>query len=239
MGSTRFDANARSRRGQANLRENLSVVFQQAKVLGRAAGEVAALSGQMRGGSMRDTLDSLGLGGLPMPSLARARACRGPDCCDCPPTDLGCIRRTLDRPEHAEVLVRLRNPTGRKRTYLLEMSNLDAETGDGESKAAVVPAAVDLDPGETAVVSVQVEAAEQQPGVDYEGVLRIRAENCDDLRLCICVRVDVPKDCAPLVDLHCCCHPKVRPLRWYHHYYCDPPVGQTRDDRPEPNRPPG
>lgn len=239
MGSTSFSTNARGRRGRANLRENLSVAFQQARVIGRAADELAALSGEMRGGSMRDALDSLGLGRLPMPSLARARACRGPDCCDCPPADLGCVRRTLDRSERAEVRVRLRNPTGRRRTYLLEMTNLAAESGDGESKAAVVPAAVELEPGEVAVVAVQVEAAEQRPGVDYEGVLRIRAENCDDLRLRICVLVDVSKDCAPLVDLHCCCHPKVRPLRWYHHYYCDLPVRQARDDRSEPNRPPG
>ena len=119
------------------------------------------------------------------------------------------------------------------------MSNLAAETADGESKATVVPSTGELDAGEVAVVAVHVEAAEQRSGVTYEGVLRIRAESCDDLRLSISVLIEEPKDSVPLVDLHCCCHPKVRPLRWYHHYYCDPPARDTRDERPDPNRPPG
>ena len=30
----------------------------------------------------------------------------------------------------------------------------------------------------------------------------------------------------PVIDLHCCCTPRARPLKWYHHYYCDPPLRQ-------------
>jgi hypothetical protein len=151
------------------------------------------------------------------------------------------VRRVVDRNERVVVAVRLRNTTDRARDYVLDAGPMISHGGEAGGEAVVEPASVALDPGAVGVIRVLVDASKHRSGVDYETRLRIRSKGCDDLSLGIAVHVSAEVETAPLVDLHCCCTPKQRPLRWYHHYYCDPPAREAVD-RPEassPQRPVG
>lgn len=238
MGTTHYSSTRTGQRMTAALRTNLQVAARQADSIGRAVGELAGLSREVRAVPLKELLGAVGLAGLPMPSLARARACRLPEC-HCPPSDLGNVRRVVDRPERVDIAVRLRNSSSRARTFEVQAGALVSHGGDVGGAAGVSPAAVTLDPGEVAVVKITVDASKHRAGVDYDGVVRIRAKGCEDMTLGVTVHVATAVESAPLVDLHCCCRPNVRPLRWYHHYYCDPPASRVPDtSEPPPDQPP-
>jgi hypothetical protein len=223
MGTTSYSATRTGQRIQAMLRSNLNLASRQAASISRALNDVAGLGREIQAVPLNQLLAAIGLPGVPMPSLARARGCRLPDC-DCPPSDLGDIRRVVDRPERVEMVARFRNRSEWKRDFAIEASAMVSHTGEPGGAVAVEPAHLSLEPGEIAVVKLVVDAGKHRPGVDYDATLRFRAKGCEDLTLGVTVHVETLDDMVPLVDLHCCCRPKQRPLRWYHHYYCDPPA---------------
>lgn len=234
MSSTSFVASSRGRAQRANLINNLGVAGRQATAILRSIGEVGTTLGGNRPLSARELLDSLGLTGVPLPSLAKARSCGAPSC-DCPSPDLGEIRRLIDRPEQVQVAIRLRNTTRKQRQYRLEPGVVQSPFGEEAGRLTVAPAEVTLEPGDGIVVRAAVDATKFQPHVDYAATIKVSAENCEPMRLAVVVRVEPESEVVPVVDLHCCCTPKVRPLRWYHHYYCDP-APQRRPNDPNPNQ---
>lgn len=234
MSTTSFSASSARRRMRSDLTGNLNAAFKQVQTIGRAVGEIANSVGGLQPTSVRQAMDSLGLGGVPLPSLSRARACGVPEC-HCPPPDLGEVRKVVDRPEKVTIGVRMRNATNQSRTYAFAAGAIMAETGEAGGAMTLSVNSVDLQPGAQSVLQVSVDASEHRRGVDYVGAVRVTSKDCEDMTLTVAVMVEPEQESLPLVDLHCCCHPKVRPLRWYHHYYCDPPRAENgrQPDRPE------
>ena len=230
MSTTTFSASSANRRLRGDLTGNLDAAIKQVQSIGRAVGEIANAMGGVQPASLRQVLDNVGLSALPLPSLSRARACRLPEC-HCPPPDLGEVRKVVDRPEKVSLGVRLRNATGERRTFALAPGAMMAETGETGGAMSLSPSSVELDPGGFSVLKIAVDASQHRRGVDYVGAVRVTSKDCEDMTLTVAVMIEPELQSVPTVDLHCCCHPKVRPLRWYHHYYCDPPP--TDDSRPD------
>ncbi len=160
---------------------------------------------------------------LPKPSLSRANACGGPKRKPCPPTHRGTISRVIEVAGKTTIEVRLRNRSNAVRTYGLSASAVRGEAGEVGGAVTVTPAQVVLHPQESALVRVHVDATKHVLGRTYSTHLDLRAEACppQSLTIGVTVRPAVAED-PPVVDLHCCCCPPVRPLNWRHHYYCDP-----------------
>lgn len=232
MSTTSFSRSSIGRVFRANLGGNVNAAVKQIQVIGRAAGAIANEISGLPTVSLRQTLDSLGLAALPLPSLARARACGTPEC-HCPSPDLGEVHKVIDRPERTEIGVRFRNNSGARRTFELKAGALIAETGEPGGDMTLSAPSLELDPGKIGVIRVQVDASKHRRGVDYVGAIKASSKDCEDMTLTIAVSVEPESDTLPIVDLHCCCHPKLRPLRWYHHYYCDPPQEQRPPNQPE------
>ena len=228
MSTSSYTAFSTTGPARANLASSVDAMFKQAKVIGRAVGEIGNALGGQQVPSARQFLDSLGLRSIPLPSLARARACGVPSCC-CPSPDLGEVRRTADRPEKLTFGVRVRNTTASQRTFSLEPGRLTSETGADGGAIALSANAVTLETGASAVVQVTVDGSEYTRGVDYVGAIRVASKDCETMTLGVRVTIELEDQSVPVVDLHCCCHPRVRPLRWYHHYYCDPPQDAGRN----------
>lgn len=241
MGSTSFLASSRGRTQRANFAINMESAGKQATVIARSIGDLVGTIGDTLGGaqpaSVRELLDSLGLAAVPLPSLAKARTC-GTPACDCPSPDLGEIRRVIERPDRIEIAVRLRNRTSRPREYTLEAGEIETAEGQKAGALVVAPAVVKLEAGEVTVVRVAVDASKFETHADYGGTIKVSAEKCEPMRLGVVVRIEPEVAVVPVVDLHCCCTPKLRPLRWYHHYYCDPAPERQPDDR-QPRPPQG
>jgi hypothetical protein len=221
MGSTSFTSKSRTSPLADSLRNNLAVAARQADGLNRIATELGATAKEMQLPSLRELFDSIGLKGLPTPSLARARGCRLPEC-DCPSSDLGTIRRRVDRPDVVTATVRLRNSGTSERGYRLEAAPMQSTAGEAGGIVRIEPPELKLGPGESAVVRLMADASKHAQGVDYETSVRIRSKGCDDLVLGLTVVVELEKEVVPTIDLHCCCTPPGRRLRWYHHSYCQP-----------------
>jgi hypothetical protein len=221
MSSTSFAAASLNRRMRRDIGISVDTALKQVQVIGRAIAEIVSSVGEIQPLSLRQTLDSLGLREVPLPSLALARACRVPDC-RCPSPDLGEVRRLVDRPEQVTIGLRLRNTTRARRSFALHVGKIISDSGEAGGPMSLSAAFVDLDPGEIAPISVTIDATQHRRGLDYTGAVRVTSKDCEDMTLSVVVVVQPEVDVAPLVDLHCCCHPAARPLRWYHHYYCDP-----------------
>jgi|GEM_PF-2764529 len=233
MGTTSFSASTPSRNARANLNANLGAIAQQARIISQSLGEIGNSLGGTRPASLRQFLDSVGLSGLPLPSLANARTCGVPSC-DCASPDLGEIRRVLDRPEAVQIGARFRNTTSKQRTFALTAGKIMSEDGKEGGTITVSPDSVTLEPGEVAVVQISVDASKYATGVDHAATIKVSSEKCQDMYLGVVVLVQPEVKVVPVVDLHCCCTPKLRPLRWYHHYYCDP-APERGDQTPQPN----
>jgi hypothetical protein len=161
--------------------------------------------------------------------LANARTCNLPSC-ECPSPDLGEVRRVAERAEDLNFSVRFRNSSDKAQDFGLEAGTLQSEDGKDEGTMTLSTKSASLESGAAAVIQVAVEGRQFRPDVDYCGQIRINAKNCETMYLGVCVRIQKVAERVPTIDLHCCCDTKLRPLRWYHHYYCDPP----RENRPTP-----
>lgn len=129
MSTTIYVGTTPNRRIEADLVATVSAALKQAQVIGRAIGEISNAIGAIRPLTLRQTLDSIGLKDVPLPSLARARACGAPDC-RCPSPELGEIRRVVDRPEQVDIAVRLRNTTRSRRSFALQAGKVVSQTGE-------------------------------------------------------------------------------------------------------------
>jgi hypothetical protein len=129
--------------------------------------------------------------------------------------------------------VRLRNSGKSERSYRLDAAPLQSTAGEPGGHVGVEPAELKLGPGESAVVRLLADASKHARGVDYETTVHIRSKGCDDLTLGLTVLVEAEKDVVPTLDLHCCCTPPGRRLRWYHHSYCQPPRRMVQADPPK------
>lgn len=107
---------------------------------------------------------------------------------------------------------------------------MHSETGEAGGAVSFAPSSITLDPGEVGLVRAAVDAARHVEGRDYASRVELNAEHCETQTLTMMVTVRRPEEDAPVVDLTCCCHPRPRPLRWYHHNYCDPP--EKGDEQP-------
>lgn len=212
----------RSRRGDGSRR--LGRALDQIEIMGRAADRVIEIAAEAQGAAMRQAFRAMGFPSLPRASFDKARACGTPSHA-CPSPFLGEIRKVVDRREHVHLAFRVRNVTRCRRLFTLSVGPHSPQGGATGGSVTLSPASVDLDPGEIAIVRADVDASQYEAGVAYRRIVTIASRNCEPMRLAICVEVEREEDCAPLVDLHCCCEPRMRPLRWYHHYYCDPAEG--------------
>jgi hypothetical protein len=227
MANTSFSAFSGNRATLDNLSANIDAVTRQARVIANSVTEISRSMTPTAVPSMREFLDSIGLRGLPLPSLANARTCTLPSC-DCPAPDLGEVRRVAERADDLNFSVRFRNTTDKARDFAFEAGELQAEDGKDGGSMTLSTKSVALESGATAVIQVAVGGRQFRPDVDYCGQIRINAKNCETMHLGVCVRIQTVVERVPTIDLHCCCEPRLRPLRWYHHYYCDPP----RETRP-------
>lgn len=223
--STTYYASTDSRAATSDLARSLKDAFAQAQSIGRAVSTIAGIAGATQTGVMQRVMQASGLPTLPMPSLQRARGCRLPEC-DCHSTDLGEIRKVVDTGRDVRLAFRLRNTTKTRRTFGLVADPVVGDNGQPGGGVKLSVDHVDLDPGETAIVEADFIAAGQEPGVNYGSTVVISSANCETMRLRLTVMVERETAYVPVIDLHCCCHPRLRPLRWYHHYYCDPKDGR-------------
>jgi hypothetical protein len=221
MSSMSYSTSTPNRTALANLTGNLDAIVKQARVIAGAVGEIGASLGGAKPLSARQMLDSIGLKDVPLPSLAKARSC-GVPACHCPSPDLGEVCKVLERAERTEFAVRVRNTTSNQRSFQLSAGKLQAENGQGEGVMSLSDSEIALEPGQFEVVRITVDASKFPTGIAYIGAIQITAKDCETMYLGIVVRVQPQTEVIPVIDLHCCCHPKARPLRWYHHYYCDP-----------------
>lgn len=193
----------------------------QVRVLAAAAGALSETLAETQRDQARDLFDRLG---LPMPSLARARSCKTPDCgCEDGKASggLGTLRQVLDRNEIAHFTVKLRNSDCEKRSYVLQ-----ADKSEDGPELVASPAAVTLEPGQSAIVQIHADASKLAHGQTLRQSLRVLADNCAPQILEVEVSVERPPEVVPTIDLTCCCDTGMRPQKWYHHYYCDPPKGR-------------
>jgi hypothetical protein len=194
------------------------------EAIGRATGRLVDAAGEAQGGALRQAMRAAGIRHLPRPSISNASACGLPRC-DCPSPDLGEIRKFVDKPDQVRLALRVRNTGKKRRIFAMTAQPIVSQGGQAGGAITLTPASVDLDPGEVQTVQVQVDARQHKPGSDYRSIIHVASERCETMHLGVSVEV-AAEDEAPTIDLHCCCEPRPRPLRWYHHYYCDPhPAG--------------
>lgn len=209
------------RRRRHRATRGLGPALDQVEIIGRAAERIVRIATEAQSAAVRQAFRAIGFRHLPRPSFDKARACGLPRH-HCPSADLGEIRKVIDRSEQVELTFRVRNTTRSRRTFTLAVRSDASQGSSAGASVTLTPPSVDLDPGEIQIVRVQVDATQYEPGVAYHRTITIAARNCETMRLGVCVEIARHEDCAPLVDLHCCCEPRSRPLRWYDHYYCDP-----------------
>lgn len=228
MSTTTYYASMESRTARSGLTRNLEAALVQAQGIGRAVREIATIAIETQDSALRQAMGAIGLQGLPRPSLAKASSCGLPSC-ECPSSDLGEIRKVIDQPRRVSLAFRVRNTTKERRVFALAAKPVMSEDGKPGGGITVVPASVDLEPGEVEMVRVEIDASGHETGLGYNSIVTVASRKCEDMHLGVSVLVEREIDSAPLVNLHCCCHPRPRPLRWYHHYYCDPQE-QPHDD---------
>jgi hypothetical protein len=231
VSTTTYYASMETRAARSGLTRNLEATIVQAQGIGRAVREIAAIAIGTQDAALRQAMGAMGLRGLPRPSLARASSCGLPSC-ECPSPDLGEIRKVIDEPRLVSLAFRVRNTSKERRIFTLAAKPVMSEDGKPGGSITLVPASVELEPGEVEMVRVQIDAVRHEVGLGYNSIVTIASRNCEDMHLGVGVLVEREIDCAPLVNLHCCCHPRPRPLRWYHHYYCDPQEKPQGDQVP-------
>lgn len=199
----------------------------QLRLIGQAATEI----GETVTSSQREQTKALFASiGLPMPSFKRASSCRMPECCDTADTYLGRLSSELDRPEVARFTVNLRNDDCVDRTYQIEAPK--RSDNDNEPQVVVTPTSVVLEPGESQEVQILVDASKSEYGTSSCSTVKVTGKDCMTQFLEVCVDVVRPNQYVPTIDLHCICKTDMRPKKWYHHYYCDPPktkIGSSAD----------
>ena len=229
MGTTSY-----SKSGSAPLlnTDSLGQLGRQVRVLAAAATALSETVAENQRDQTRDFFNRLG---LPMPSLARARSCKTPDCgCDqgTSTKGLGVLRQVLDRPETAHFTVKMRNNDCEKRSY-----SLTAAQNPEAHSLILSPADLVLDPGQSTEVRIELDASKTPYGSTIRDTVRVSGENCAPQFLEVEVSVQRPVEVVPTITLTCCCDTGMKPQKWYHHYYCDPPRKQ-RDTAPEVAQPP-
>jgi hypothetical protein len=188
--------------------------------------EISALAAEIPSVALRAIAEGIGLDRLPRPSIARASACRIPQC-QCPSADLGEIYKEADRPEVVQLSFRMRNNGQSHRTYALSAQPAVAALGGAGGPVLVTPASVALEPGEVATIVVTVDASAHEDGAEYTSAVAISADGAAARFMQVGVLIRRKPDYAPIIDMHHGCGP--RPLRWYHHFYCEPPKGRRVD----------
>jgi hypothetical protein len=200
--------------------DSLGQLGRQMRVIAAAAGAISETLAETQRDQTRDFFERLG---LPMPSLARARSCKTPECgCGCGGAGhgtLGTLRQVLDRPEVAEFTVKLHNSDCDKRSYHLSVDRV----GDNQPDLMVNPEQLTLDPCQSATVQVRANSGKLAYGDTLRGTIRIEAENCSPQFIDVEVSVERPPEVIPTIELSCCCQTGMRRQHWSDHYYCDPP----------------
>lgn len=216
-GSRYYSSSGGALSGRAgNLTQNLGA-------MGGILREFAGAMTEMQGAVLREVVAGLRDAGLPQPSLRYARSCGFPESTGCDP-DLGALVRDAHRGETVRMPIRFRNTTGKRRTFGVSFADTFRDSQGRVAKTpSLEPQTLGLDDGEIGQVVVSAVVDESfAMGSAYSGRLFIRAEECEDQYLAVTIRVSC--DEGPVIRLCCPCDAKVRPLRWYHHYYCDPPA---------------
>ena len=197
-------------------------IVQNIGAMGGVVRDFMAATTELQGAILRDLTSALRDIGLPGISLRHARSCSFPEyvCCD---PDLGTVTRDAHQGEELRIPVSFRNTTGRRRSFAIAVAGPLKDLQGRTTKApSVTPTSFDLDDGEAAQVVVATSVGEEfDAGSAYSTRLIVRSEGCEDQHLTVTIRVSC--DTGPVIGLCCGCEPKLQPLRWYHHYYCDPP----------------
>jgi hypothetical protein len=206
-------------------------VIQNVGAMGGILRDFAAATTELQGAILRDltaTLRDIGLSGI---SLRHARSCSFPEAVCCDP-DLGVVTRDAHQGETVRIPVRFRNTTGRHRSFTIAVAGPFKDLqGRAAKEPTVTPTSFDLDDGEASQVVVATPVGDDfAVGSEYSTRLIVRSEGCEDQHLTVTIRVST--DAGPVIRLCCGCEPGLRPLRWYHHYYCDPPKRAPQQQEP-------
>lgn len=195
---------------------------QNVGTMGGVVREFVSAMSELQGAMLREvtaSLRDLGVSGI---SLRHARSCSFPEsvCCD---PDLGVLARSAYQGELVRMPVSFRNTTGKRRSFAISVAGPFKDLQGRTAKPPTfAPASLDLDDGEAAQVVIVTPVGEDfAVGSEYSTRLLVRSEGCEDQYLTVTIRV--AGDAGPVIRLCCGCEPRLRPLRWYHHYYCDPP----------------
>lgn len=229
MSGTQFySATGASRLDQTrNLTENVRSLASLARTFFESIGDIQSAM-------VRDTVGAL----LPEGANIKLRrgVCSFPDA-SCADTRVGKLRRTAYVGEVVRMPVRFRNATSKTRRFVVAAKDpLRDSKGDDAATLRVAPEEFTLAPGEARLVDIAAPVDNKfAAGFEYATRVRIESDNCEDQFLSVCIYV-AADDAGPTVDLKCPCKPPVRPLRWYHHYYCDPPQDRTAETKP-PRKP--
>ncbi|MFL6200155.1 MAG: hypothetical protein ACJ76J_13330 [Thermoanaerobaculia bacterium] len=149
----------------------------------------------------------------------------------CPDPCVGTIVQEVFAGEVREVPIQARNGTNAPRTYTFHIDRpLRNSRGDEAGVPNLAPPQLSLRPGETGLVRLRLNVGESfHPGFSYSTEAVIASRGCADQLLEIQVLV-LTDDGGPGIALGCPCDPPVRPLLWYHHFYCD----KAGPDKPLP-----
>jgi hypothetical protein len=131
------------------------------------------------------------------------------------------LRKVACEPGQVPLAFRVRNTSKERRTFSLTATPLACSRTAQLGTVALSPSHMDLAAGQTAVIMATVDARAQHRGETASAVVEIASEGCDTMSLMLAIDMEREAE-MPVVDLHCCCSARPRPLRWYHHYYCDP-----------------
>jgi hypothetical protein len=225
MSGTRYHAG-----GGGAMAAQAGNLVQNLGTMGGALRDLVGTITELQGVVLREVSAGLRDAGLPSLSLRNARSCAFPEYARCDP-DLGALVRDVQPGETVRMPVRFRNTTGKRRTFAFAFAGpLKDSQGRTAKPPALTPASLDLDDGEVGRVLLATPVGDEfAVGAEYSTRLVVRAEECDDQHLTVTIRVAC--DDGPVIRLCCACDPKVRPLRWYHHYYCDPPPKRDQPER--------
>ena len=172
--------------------------------------------------------DTVQLMGSTEPSRTILRAMKPRRLCEVPLAShpdpfLGEIVREAYVGESIRVPLRVKNRTRKTRVFQFAaeqpLKNVQGEEGGALKLDTTQYTLVSL---ETRVLNATLDVSSEsfKPGFDYKTKIVITSEKCEPQILGFTLRV-LSEDAAPLIKLSCLCHPPVRQIHWYDHFYCD------------------
>ncbi|HHM05551.1 MAG TPA: hypothetical protein ENJ19_07385 [Gammaproteobacteria bacterium] len=159
-------------------------------------------------------------------------SCDFPEPCR-PDTHVGRLVRSAYPGECVRIPVKFRNATGKPREFDFRAEQpLVNSRGEQARPLKLSRTTVRLLPEQSGMTVLSVDLDDAfRTGYEYATDIIIVSEGCEPQRLKIVINVQ-SDDACPVIKLGCPCDPPLRPLRWYHHYYCDQPRAERTPQKP-------